>query len=188
MAGRTVAVRLEARISAYQAAGPQDSHEAPTVGLRPAGAHYDGMEYITEADRLLAEQRQRHASYLRYIDREPAIMKDRSRTSAENPWDRTWVDELPTAPEDPGAEMERKLRSMADEYLGDDDRVLLEQFVGWVAASDAYQLMKGMGDSVGRYNVDQALFKFVAADPPDLRTQSILVAVDLMRLAEKLAG
>ena len=31
MAGRTVAVRLEARISAYQAAGPQDGHEAPTV-------------------------------------------------------------------------------------------------------------------------------------------------------------
>jgi hypothetical protein len=40
MAGRTVAVRLEARISGHHAAGPQDGHEALTVPPSPPSRRF----------------------------------------------------------------------------------------------------------------------------------------------------
>lgn len=105
-------------------------------------------------------------------------------------WDGSWLDDM-SDPIANSEDVERFVRSRADETLADEPRAHLEGFVDWVIADDARRLLDALPDSSERGNVRSAL-PSAEDGPPSLRhadvARPMYFAVHLLRLAEKVAG
>ncbi len=140
---------------------------------------------LIDADRRLAEQRQRHARYRRSIASEAE-----HAGYADNPWDPIRGDEQRLLLDDPHGDYERRLRDFADALLDANEgsaRRLLEGYVAYVEADmigralqllDQDRLQTALGDAYPR---------------PDLRvktgsTRRLVDAFHAMAFAELLAG